>query len=287
MTIIWAALGTGAVYAIVALGFNAVLASGGVFNFAGPQFLLLGALFAYEGISRWSVPFGLVLLSCGVIGGLLGYAEDRIAIRPLKQAGGHAALVTTVGCAILIQGIALLILGTQPKVIPFPFGQHTYQVFGGSLGLLDLSLLLIALILGIGLHLAAHRTRWGLAGRAATSDPDAAILRGVDIRAVQAVAFALSGVMLTVVGTFVGMKIGLSDDLGNDLVIIGFVGFALGGFGSYIGALVGGLLVGIIQLETQRYTGSEWSDIILYGVLLSVLLVRPTGIFGKAEARTV
>lgn len=287
MTIVYAGLTVGAVYAIVALGFNMILASSGIFNFAAPQFILVGAMIAYQGlaVSAWSI--GVIVVAGALIGGVLGALEERLAIRPLKNVGGHGPLVTTIGASIVIQGAVLLIWNSNTKIVPFPGGPTAYTILGGRIALLDLLLIVWATTLGILLHLASKHTRLGLAGRASTSDLELAMLRGVDVRRVRTGAFVLSGSVLTASGALVGMKMGASVSLGHDLVIIGFVALALGGFGSYVGALVGGLLVGVIELRIAFWLGEDFRLIFLYLLLLAVLLTRPTGLFGEKRLRSV
>lgn len=286
-TILLSGLATGAVYAIVALGFNIVLSTSGVFNFAAPQFVLVGAMVAYSGLVVEQWPFALVVLVAVVMGGVLGGLEERVAIRPLKDVGGHGALVTTVGVATVIEGAVLLIYGTDPRVVPFAWDNPTLTVASGRISLVSVLLVVLAVVLFALLHLASTRTRWGLTGRASTSDRDVTMLRGVDVQAVRASGFVLQGAMLAGAGTLIVVNTGATYELGNNLVILGFVALTLGGLGSYAGCLVGGLATGLVQQVAARYLPAEYALIVLYVLLLATLLAKPTGLLGNGRLRSV
>lgn len=286
-TILLSGLATGAVYAIVALGFNIVLSTSGVFNFAAPQFVLVGAMVAYSGLVVAQWPFLLVVLVAVVLGAALGLLEERVAIRPLKDIAGHGTLVTTVGVATVIEGAVLVIYGTDPRLVPFAWDNPTLTFLNARISLVSVLIFALAVLLFLLLHFASTRTRWGLSGRAATSDRDVTMLRGVDVQAVRASGFALQGAMLAGAGTLIVTNTGATYDLGNNLVILGFVALTLGGLGSYSGCLVGGLATGLVQQVAARYLPAEYALIVLYVLLLATLLIKPTGLLGKGRLRSV
>jgi branched-chain amino acid transport system permease protein len=287
VTVIWAGLAVGAVYALVGVAYNLVLTTSGVFNFAQPQFIMLGTFLAYEGLVAHDLPVVLVLLGAAAIGGLLGYVEERLAIRPLPDAGGgHGALVTTVGASVVLLGGALVIWGTNARnVPPVLTDDGALTIFGGRVEKTDLLIIALAVVSAIGLHVAHRRTRLGLASRAAITDPDAARLRGIDAGRVQTAGFVLAGMFAMAVGVIVASKVTANVALGNNLVILGFVAVAVGGFGSYGGALVGGLLTGLAEQLSLRYVGSEAPLLILFVLLLTVLMIKPSGLLGDREVR--
>jgi branched-chain amino acid transport system permease protein len=222
-----------------------------------------------------------VIVGSLVIGGLVGLIEYYVAIKPLRTAKGYAALVTTVGFAVLLQGLVILIWGITPHQVSIPGENDIYSVLGGRLPVPDLVALVVAVVLTIALTVGYHRTRWGLASRAAISDATAAQLRGVNVSRIRVGGFVLAGAIACAVGPVVGAQTTAYSDLGNNLLILGFVALTLGGFGSYSGSLIGGLIVGAIELVTQRYLSGDNYWFILYGLFLVVLLVRPTGILGR------
>lgn len=288
MTVIWAGLSVGAVYGLVGLAYNLVLTTSGVFNFAQPQFIMLGTFLAYVGLVELELPVLLVLVGAMAIGGLVGLIEERLAVRPLGSpgAGGHGALVTTVGASVVLLGIALVIWGTNAREVPPVFTDGgAVTLLGGRIEKADLLVIGLAVVSAIALHLVHRRTRLGLASRAAILDPDAARLRGIDVGRVQTAGFVLAGVFAMGVGVILASQVTANVALGNTLVILGFVAVALGGIGSYIGALVGGLLAGLAEQLALRYVGSEAPMIILFALLIAVLMIKPTGLLGDREVR--
>src|ERR1700712_5835588 len=183
MTVLLAGIAIGALYAIVAMLFNVILSQTGLFNFASAQPLMIGSFVAYAGMSEHDLPAGVVVVLGLVVGGLVGFAVERFAIRPLREAG-FGVLVTSVGASFVIQGIAIRIWGTETKNVVFPGATSSYKFLGGLLQPIDIALIIVAIVLAIGLQLASQRTAWGISGRATTEDPDAAALRGVNVRRV-------------------------------------------------------------------------------------------------------
>lgn len=287
MTVIWAGLSVGAVYALVGLAYNLVLTTSGVFNFAQPQFVMLGTFLAYEGLVELDLPVALVLVAAMAIGAIVGFTEERLAVRPLKAAGGgHAALVTTVGASVVLLGIALVIWGSNPHDVPSSLTDGgAITLLGGRIEKANIIVIGLAVVSAVVFHLAHRVTRLGLASRAAIIDPDAARLRGIDVGRVQTVGFVLAGMFAMGVGVVVASQVTANVGVGNTLVILGFVAVALGGFGSYVGALVGGLLTGLAQQLTLRYVGTEAPLLVLFGLLVAVLMIKPTGLLGDREVR--
>lgn len=285
MTLVWAGLSLGAVYALIAIGYNIVFTASGVFNFAHAQLLMVGTFVAYWGLAQLKWPVVLVFVLDAVVVGALALAEERIAIRPIR--GTEGQLVTTVGVATLLSGASTLIWGGQPLSVPFLSGSDVWTVLGGRV--LPVEVLLIVVALGLtGLLIAYGRgSVIGLATLAMAEDREAAALRGVNVRAVALGAFALSGVLAGVLGPMVGAKTFAVATLGSALALKGFVALALGGFGSLPGGLIGGLAIGMIEEYSARYLGSSYSNLIVLGVLLLVLMTRPTGLFGKVRERVV
>ncbi|GAA2372108.1 branched-chain amino acid ABC transporter permease [Dactylosporangium salmoneum] len=287
MTIVWSGLGMGALYALVAFTFNVPLAASGVFNFAQPQYMMLGGFLAYEGF-RLHLPVIVTFALCLAVGAAIGLVEDRVAIRPFERnTTSRAALVTTVGFAVAMQGVAYVFWGTTPKVVPLAGSGTTLDVAGGRLGALDLTLVILAIVACLGFAVLSQRTRWGLANRAATTNPEAAQLRGINVRGVRWLSFAIAGGLACGLGPVVAAQVTASVDLGNNLLILGFVALAIGGFGSYLGCLVGGFGVGLIQALGARYLNGDWAFILLFAVLVLLLLVRPSGLFGTKRLRVI
>lgn len=286
MTIVWAGLSLGAVYALVALCLNITYSNTGIFNFAQPHFLMLGAFPGYELQSRSGMPLPLILVVCGVVGGLVGYVEERLAIRTLGTHRGHAVLVTTVGFAVVLEGAIIVLWSTDPYSFKLAGSTQALDLLGGRV--LPVDLVLIALACGVmALLVVFQRTKWGLAGSAATLDSDVARLRGINVERVTTGAFIASGALAATLGPVVGAKIGIIHSMGNNLVVLAFAALAVGGFGSYLGCVVGGFLTGLLQLTTTYQFGNDLPLVVLLAFLLAVLLLRPAGILGARSLRSV
>lgn len=291
MTLAWAGLSLGAVYAIVAMGFNVVIASSGLFNFAAPQFVVLGAFIGLELFDESST-LPTVLGAIGVailVGTVLGYLEERIAVRPLLGANrdSHSVLITTIGFAVFLEGTAFAIWGSQSLPVQAPYVKDIIELLGGRVQIGDLLLIGIAIVLGLALYIASRFSRWGISGRATTSDYQAAQLRGINASRIRTNGFVISAVILTVVGILIGSKMQASYSMGMELVLIAFVAFVLGGSGSYFGALIGGLVLGVFQIMVSRFAGNDFQLIAVFVLLLGVLLLKPTGILGSRSERNV
>jgi branched-chain amino acid transport system permease protein len=285
VTLIWGGLSLGAVYALVAVGYNIVFTASGTFNFAHAQLLMLGTFLAYWGLAVLEWPAVAVFLLASVIVGAVAVAEERFAIRTVR--GTEAQLVTTVGVATLINGSSQLIWGSQPLTVPFLSGGRAWTLLGGRVLPVELVLIAVAIVVAAGLVYYSRHSMVGLAVLAMAEDREAAQLRGVNVRMLTLGAFAVSGLLAGAVGPVVGPKTFAVATLGSALALKGFVALALGGFGSIGGGVVGGFAIGLIEQYAARYLGSTYVNLTIFGVLLLILLARPAGLFGRPLERMV
>jgi branched-chain amino acid transport system permease protein len=285
MTLFWSGLSLGAVYAIIAVGYNVVFAASGVFNFAHAQLLMVGVFIAYWGLAVARLPVAVVFVFAAVVVGALAVAEERLAIRLVHATEGQ--LVTTVGVATMLDGATQLIWGAQPLTVPFLSSTRVWTGFGGRVRPVEMLLILVAILLALVLLAYSRWTMIGLATLAMAEDREAAALRGINVRALALGAFAVSGGLAGLLGPVVGPQTFAVATLGSALALKGFVALALGGFGSIAGGLIGGLTVGLAEEYSIRYLGSSYSNLIVFGILLFVLMVRPTGLFGQRRERVV
>jgi branched-chain amino acid transport system permease protein len=288
VTIVWAGLAVGAVYALVAIGYNMPLSQSGTFNFAQGQLVVLGAFLAWFTISDHGWPWWAAALFGAAACGAIGFVEEIVAVRPVTRIrGGHGVLVTTVGASVVIEGILEATWGATPKSVAFFGGQNAFTLLGGRTEPVDLWLIVIAVIIAASMQLVSRYTAWGLGGRAANDNPEAAKAKGVNVTALRTTAFALAGALAGLLGPVIGPEVGVDVSVSITLTIFGFVALALGGFGSYLGCLIGGLAVGLIQACASRYLGVNYPPLILFGILLLILLLKPTGLFGRRALRAV
>ncbi|MBM7517938.1 branched-chain amino acid ABC transporter permease [Nocardioides nitrophenolicus] len=285
MTLIWGGLSLGAIYAIVAIGYNIVFISSKTFNFAHAQLTMVGAFVAYTGLVTWDLPPVLVVVMAALAVAVIAAVEERIAIRPVGDM--HNILVTTLGASILLDGIAQLTWGTQPLTVPFFGGDEAFTLLGGRAYPVELFLIALAVLLVIALGVYSRRSLTGLALLGMAEDREAALLRGVNVRRMAFMAFVAAGALAGFAGMFVGSKTFAVSTLGAALALKGFVVLAIGGFGSMPGTLVGGAMVGLAEAYASRYLGGEYANLAVFLILITILMVRPAGLFVRTKERVV
>lgn len=286
MTVLWAGLAVGSIYALAALSYNVVFIASGIFNFAQAQFIMIGTFIAYFAGARLHLPLVLAVVVGAALCACLGVLEEVLAIRPLAGKGLSGELVTTVGVAIFLDGVALVLFGTDPRQVPYLQGSAV-KVLGGDVTPAELALIVAAILLTVLLTGLSAHTALGLRGLAAAENRQTAILRGINVKLLSLGAFALAGAIAGGLGPFVGSATFAVYNLGDNLALKAFVALALGGFGSFPGAMIGGLAVGLVEAEAGVYLGSYFQNATVLALLLTVLLIRPTGIFGRRPERAV
>jgi branched-chain amino acid transport system permease protein len=283
-TAAFAGLSTGAIYALIAIGYNITLTSSGVLNFAFGNTLVLGGFVAISGLAA-GLPLPLVLLLCALACAITSVLVERAAIR-FMPLGSHAELITTLGAGTIITAVIAIIWGSDPRRLTL-FAQQPLNLLGGRVLPVNVVLIGLPVILGLGLHLLLHGTRFGLASRAQAFDREATMVRGVDVRWLSVTAFAISGLFAGLVGPFVLMSTSASPFLAIEFALKGFVALALGGLGSQLGGVVAGFLIGIIESFVNLYLGSLYGNYAVFVVFVLVLLFRPHGLFGSRRLRLV
>ena len=287
MTTFFSALSTGAIYTLLALGFNVVFVSAGMFNFAQAQFMMVGTFVSYWVAVQLHLPVALGFAFGLVIGFSLGAIEERVAIRPVVGKGTHAELITTIGIGIILDGLASLLWGTQPFQVPF-FGSITpIKIAGGYVEPVEVIVIGVAVVVPIALELWSRHSLLGLACLASSEDRQAAMVRGINTRRVSLIAVAAAAGFAGLLGPLVGPQTYAVYNIGDTLAITAFVAMAIGGFGSYLGSMVGGFTIGIIEQFSVRYLSAEYQNVILFGALVTLLMLRPAGLFRTARVRVV
>jgi branched-chain amino acid transport system permease protein len=283
-TAVFAGLSTGAIYALIAIGYNITLTSSGVLNFAFGNTLVFGGFIAITAIEA-GLPPPLVLLLCALACAVMSVLVERAAIRFMPQ-GSHAELITTLGAGTIITAVTAVVWGSDPRRLTL-FDQQPLNLLTGRVLPVNLVLIALPVVLGLGLHLLLHATRFGLASRAQAFDREATMVRGVDVRWLSVSAFAIAGLFAGLVGPFVLMSTSASPFLAIEFALKGFVALALGGLGSHLGAVVAGFVVGLVESLVNLYIGALVGDYAVFVVFVLVLLFRPRGLFGSQRLRFV
>jgi branched-chain amino acid transport system permease protein len=291
ITTLWSGLTLGAVYAVVALQFDLVFGATGIFNFGQSGFIVLSSFFVYDLLGRHGWPVILVIPIITVATALLAVLQEQLTVRPLlRRRGGRAIesqLVTTLGAASVMEGIALLIWGSQPLAVPFFGSNRPLHALGGVVLPNELTMMATALVItGLAMFLLRHTTV-GLMALATSENRSAAMLRGVNTRWVSMTSFAVAGAIAGVTAAILAPLTFASYDLGQSLVVSAFAALAIGGFGTPLGALLGGLIIGVLETFSDYLLDPNAGEIVVLGALLLALLLRPRGILGSRMARAI
>ncbi len=283
-TAIFAGLSSGAIYTLIAIGYNITLTSSGVLNFAFANTLVLGGYVAITGLAL-GLPLPLVLLLCAVVCALVSIVVERGAIR-FMPAGSHAELITTLGAGTAITALTAIIWGGDPLRVNL-FEQAPLDLLGGRVLPINLVLIALPIVLGVGLHFLMRRTKFGLTSRAQAFDREATMVRGVDVRWLSIAGFAIAGLVAGLAGPFVLMSTTASPWLGLLIAIKGFVALALGGLGSQIGAVIAGFVIGLVEAFVALFIGPFFGEYAIFLLFIFVLVFRAQGLFGNRALRSV
>jgi branched-chain amino acid transport system permease protein len=286
----------GSIYALVALGYTMVYGVLKLINFAHGEVYMVGAMAGYYAAHALGVADApslgallLVLVASMLACGLLGALIERVAYRPLRGAGRLAPLITAIGVSLLLQNAGQLVFGADPKFFPALLRSEELARVGGiAVSNIQITVLATAIALMAGLQYVVQRTRFGRAMRAVSYDAPAAALMGVPVDRVILGTFVLGSMLAAAAGILVGLSNPKIDPLmGLMPGLKAFVAAVLGGIGSVPGAMVGGLLLGVIETLVTGYLSSTYRDAIAFVILVLILLVRPTGLFGAPQTEKV
>lgn len=279
---------SGCVYGLVALGFVLIYKASEGVNFAQGDMMMLGAFVALGMVNQdyWALPFFPgILLACAVMGGV-GYGIDRFVVRRIFGQPQFALVILTIALGFVLRFVAGSIWGFTPLVLETPFAGKHINLGGLVLGYEDILTILVTAALTFGLWLFFSRTKLGLAAQAASQNQMAAYIVGVPVRRINSMIWALSGVVATIAGVLYASKGTIDPNIGL-LGIKAFAAAVIGGFGSLPGALMGGLLIGVVEPIAARYLPSGFSQMSPYILMLIVLTTRPGGLFAQIHAKKV
>jgi len=289
----------GSVYALVALGYTMVYGILELINFAHGEVTMIGAMVALTVIgalvgAHVDLP-GILIVFIGVLAAipacmLLGFTIERVAYRPLRNAPRLAPLITAIGVSILLQNLAMIIWGRQYISFPPILPRTTYHFGGATISVLQIFILVLSLVIMAALVALVQKTKLGRAMRATAQAPQVAGLMGVNINSIISLTFIIGSALAAVAGVMVSAYYGVAHYyMGFLLGLKAFTAAVLGGIGNLAGAMLGGLLLGVIESMgagyigdiTGGFMGSNYQDVFAFFVLILVLVLRPSGLLGE------
>lgn len=276
----------GCVYGLIALGFVLIYKATEMVNFAQGEMMMLGAFIAYTYINILGVPFLWGVLATIVTMAFVGVIIERLVLRPMIGEPPFAVLMITIGLGFIFRSFAGVVWGNEPKSIASPIGGGVLRVGELAIGFESLAVVAGTAILCAGLYLFFRFTRLGVAMQAASQNQLAAFYVGIPVKRIFSLVWALSAAIAGMAGILVA-PLSLIDPLMGFIGIKAFAAAIVGGFGSLPGAIVGGLVVGIVEQFAGLYGPTGSADISAYVILLLMLFVRPEGIFSTMQKKKV
>lgn len=281
----------GSIYALVSLGYTMVYGIAKLINFAHGDLIMIGAyssLISIPILQGMGMPIWLSVIPAIIICVIIGIAMERLAYRPLRKSPRIANLITAIGLSFLFQNGAMKIFGPDFRAYPQVINLAPLQVGGITVGANVVITIVVTLILSILLQAFIKNTKYGKAMVATSENYNAAKLVGINIDNTIMLTFAIGTALAAVASTlYVSMYAQVSPTMGGILGTKAFVAAVLGGIGSIPGAIVGGFILGIIEALTRAYISTQLADAIVFGVLIVVLLVKPSGLMGESQEEKV
>lgn len=281
-------LRTGSIYALIALGYTMVYGIAKMINFAHGDIIMVGAYTLYVAVALLSLPIPVAVLLTILVCSVLGVSVEKIAYKPLRNAPPLAVLITAIGVSYFLQSASLLIF----KATPLPFSSiitmDSVTIGGITISGITIVTLVVTTIAMIVLTLFINKTKQGKSMRAVSEDKGAAQLMGINVNRTIALTFAIGSALAAVAGIlYLCQYQTVKPTMGALPGIKAFVAAVLGGIGSIPGAMLGGIILGIIESLSKAYISTELSDAIVFGVLVLVLLIKPSGLLGKRKNEKV
>jgi len=287
-------LSLGSIYALIALGYTMVYGILKFINFAHGEIFMLGAFFGYYlsrglGVDSPNITMAIIIMLLTMMAtALIGVIIEKLAYKPLRNSSKLTVLITAIGVSLFLQYAGQLIFGADPKSFPTIIENVSFNVLGATIGSNQIVVLVSALILMLGLRFIVMNTKMGIAIRAVSNNLTAASLMGININNVISFTFVIGSSLAGAAGILYSINYPSIDPLMGMLPgLKAFIAAVLGGIGNFPGASIGGLIIGLVETFTVGYLSPTYRDAIAFAILIIILLVRPTGLFGKKEVEKV
>lgn len=282
-------LTAGAIYALLAMGYNVIFATTGVLNFAHGEMFMVGTMIGVFFYASLDWPWIPALIATLAVAAIFGVLEERFAIRPATRKG-HGAMgwvLSSLGVAIVLRSGFALVMGPDFRGFPDVFSGKPMDIGGVLVSQRQISLVVLALLVALILDRFYRKTMLGRALGAVAQDTEAASLRGLPVANLSAMSFAIGSSLAALTGFFAAPIVGAFPTVGFAFALKGFVAAAVGGIPEIRGAIVGGLLLGLIESFGADLFGAGYRDAVVFATLLIILGLRPAGLFGRESVRAV
>ncbi|MFJ3469851.1 branched-chain amino acid ABC transporter permease [Pseudomonas sp. NPDC090201] len=274
-------LGLGSMYALLALGFHLTYVVSRTVNFAQGSAMMVGAVLGYTLCITWGLPLWLALPLTLLLSAIYGLAIERWLVRPFHSRGSQAWLMATVAGGILVDNLALFTFGKEPRQFESSLVSLKVELFGNGIGALQLLIPLVGAAIALALLVVRRYTRLGKVLEACVQNPRAAMLMGINVNRVVAIAFAISTVFAAVAGLLIAPLFSVNAEMGMLFGLKAFAVAILGGISSAGGVFGAGLLFGLTEALITLYFGSAFTQIFTFALVILALAIRPNGLFGK------
>ena len=275
-------LSIGGIYALMAVGYSLIFSIMGFSNFANGSIIMIASYFAFFSVSSYGMPFVAALFISMVVGALLSIFTERVAYNPLRKrrAPSLFLMISAMGCSMFLENMVYVTIGGTYHSFPTVFQVGTIDIFGASLGFLDIFAIVFSFSAIFLLHYFIEKTRIGIAIRAVSYDSVTAQINGVNLSAAIGIVFVISGLLAGISGVFLGMKYMVYPAMGI-ITNKAYVAAVIGGLGSLPGAVIGGVILGVLESLVSVYVSSGFRDVFSFAFLIAMLVILPTGILGK------
>lgn len=282
-------LSLGAIYALIALGYTMIYGIIALINFAHGDIMMVGAYVGFFSLTIFKTNIVVAMIFAMVACAILGVIVERVAYKPLRNSTRIAVLITAIGVSFFLEYITVFFLTPQERVYPATaFPDRQYHLLGLVIANKDIFVIVSAIVLMVILQYIVKRTKTGKAMRAVSLDQEAAMLMGINVDRTISFTFAIGSALAAAAGVMVGVYYNTINPLMGIIPgLKAFVAAVLGGIGIIPGAMVGGFLMGILETMVSGYGSSLYRDAVAFGVLILILLIKPTGLFGKDTGEKV
>ena len=275
----------GAAYSLVAIGYSLVFGVLKLVHLAHGEMFMIGAFLGLMTVMHADAPLIVALVVAAVGAGLLGVVLELVAFRPIRARSGHflAPMVSTIGAALVMQEVATKIWGSEPSGFPHTEALATWQLGPVQVSSVQLFILLVSLASMVALHLLVAHTRYGMAMRAVAENTVTSSTLGINPNNVISLTFAVASALAGVAGVLLGLSFNaISPYLGTDMGIKGMAIMLIGGLGNIYGAMLGGLILGAVEVLSVAYLASSYRDAFAFGLMMVIIFFRPQGLFGSS-----